>query len=342
MRVLVTGHNGYIGTILTPMLTAEGFEVVGLDTNWFADCRFGWEPPEVETIQKDYRDVEVHDFKGFDSVIHLANLSNDPLGDLYEDLTYDINHLASIRVAVLARQAGVRRFVFSSSCSTYGAGAGDDFLDENAEFNPVTAYGECKVRMERDLHQLADDVFSPVSLRNATAYGVSPRLRMDIVLNNLVGWAMTTGKVVLLSDGTPWRPIVHIEDISRAFVSVLKAPRDTIHNRAFNVGRTDSNYRILELAQIVAETVPGCEIEIAEGAGPDKRSYRVDCSRIENELPGFEAKWDARSGAKELYDAFREYGMDEAMFQGPLFVRLKHLQSMIDSKRMTTDLRWRR
>ena len=340
MRVLVTGHNGYIGTILTPMLTDEGFEVVGLDTNWFADCRFGWEPAEVETIEKDYRDVEVHDFKGFDSVIHLANLSNNPLGDLFVDLTHDINHLASVRLAVLAKQAGVRRFAFSSSCSTYGA-AGDGFLDELAEFNPVTPYGECKVLMERDLHDLAADEFSPISLRNATAYGVSPRLRLDLVLNNLVGWAMTTGKVVLLSDGTPWRPIVHIEDISRAFVAVLTAPRDTIHDRAFNVGRTDSNHRIRELADIVAETVPGCEVEIAEGAGPDKHSYRVDCSRIENELPGFEAKWDARSGARELYDAFREYGMDEAMFQGPLFVRLRHLQSLIDSKRMSKDLRWR-
>ena len=340
MRVLVTGHNGYIGTILTPMLTAAGFEVVGLDTNWFADCKFGWEAPEVETIEKDYRDVEVHDLKGFDSVIHLANLSNDPLGDLYKDLTYDMNHVSSSRLAILAKQAGVRRFVFSSSCSTYGA-AGDDFLDENADFNPVTPYGECKVLMERDLHELADDEFSPTSLRNATAYGVSPRLRMDLVLNNLVGWAMTTGKVVLLSDGTPWRPIVHIEDISRAFVAVLKAPREAIHNRAFNVGRTDNNYRIHELAEIVAETIPGCEVEIAEGAGPDKRSYRVDCSRIENELPGFKAEWDAHKGAQELYDAFREYGMDEAMFQGPMFVRLKHLQSMIDSKKMTTDLRWR-
>jgi len=340
MRVLVTGHNGYIGTVLTPMLTAEGFDVVGLDTNWFSDCKFGPQPPYVPEIVKDYRDVEVHDLKDFDAVIHLANLSNDPMGDMDAELTYDINHKASVRLAVLAKQAGVRRFVFSSSCSTYGQG-GDGFLDESAEFNPVTPYGESKVWVERDLHELAGERFSPVSLRNSTAYGVSPRLRLDLVLNNLVGWAMTTGKVVLLSDGTPWRPIVHIEDISRAFVAVLKAPREAIHDRAYNVGRTASNYRIRDLAEIVAETVPDCEVEIAEGAGPDKRTYRVDCSLIENELPGWEPQWDAYSGARELYEAYREHGLDEAMFQGPLYVRLKHLQGLIESGRMTTDLRWR-
>lgn len=338
MRVLVTGHNGYIGTVLTPMLTEEGFDVVGLDSNWFEDCEFGPQPEPVPTITKDYRDATVDDLRDFDAVLHLANLSNDPLGDLDAALTYEINHQASIRLAETAREVGVERFVFSSSCSTYGA-AGDDYLDETAEFHPVTPYGESKVWVERDLNPMATDEFSPTSLRNATAYGVSPRLRLDIVLNNLMAWAVCTGEVVLLSDGSPWRPMVHVEDICRAFIAVLKAPRETVHQEAYNVGSTDHNYRIRELAEIVGQ-VSGCKVSIAEGASPDKRTYRVDCSKIHRELLDFAPQWDAQRGARQLFEAYNEHGLDREAFEGPLYVRLRRLQELIDQGRIDDRLRW--
>jgi len=333
MKVLVTGHNGYIGTVLTPMLLAQGHEVTGLDANLFIECTFGEEPDfEITEIRKDIRDVQPEDVAGFDVIMHLAGLSNDPLGDLNPDLTYEINYRASVRLAEMAKQAGVLRFIFSSSCSNYGA-AGDDFLDENSPFNPVTPYGRSKVMVEQAVSKLADNDFSPTFLRNATAFGVSPRLRFDLVLNNLMAWAYTTGRVYLKSDGSPWRPIVHIEDISRAFIAAMNAPRELIHNRAFNVCRTQDNYRIRELAEIVAETVPGSRIDYAPDAGPDKRNYRVNCDRIVETLPGFEPRWDARKGAQELYEAYQRVGLGVDDYEGPRFRRLAHLQKLMQEGR---------
>lgn len=330
MRVLVTGHRGYIGTVLTPMLQAEGHEVTGLDSDLYERCTFepGGAMPEVPTILKDIRDVEVADFLGFDAVLHLAALSNDPLGNFRPQTTFSINFEGTLRVARAAKAAGVERFVFSSSCSNYGA-SGSDVINENGRFNPVTPYGESKVRSEQALAELADDHFSPSYLRSATAYGVSPRLRFDLVLNNLVAWAVTTGQIHMKSDGTPWRPIVHIDDIARAFCTVLAAPREAVHDQAFNVGVTEHNYQIREIAAIVAETVPGCEVSFADDAGPDPRSYRVDCEKICRVLPDFAPTWDPRKGARQLYDACLAQKLTLEEFEGPRFQRIGHVRKLI-------------
>jgi len=338
MRVLVTGHRGYIGTVMVPMLLGAGHDVVGLDSDLFEQCTFSPGIHCIPEMRVDLRDVRPTHLKGFDTVVHLAALSNDPLSDLNPEITYEINHGASVRLARLAKDAGVCRFLYSSSCSSYGK-AGDDLVDETADLHPITAYAISKVRVEQDVAKLADGRFSPTFLRNATAYGVSPRLRFDLVLNNLVAWAYAKGRVHIKSDGTPWRPIVHIEDISRAFLAVLTAPREVVHNQALNVGQTEENYRIRELAEIVQEVVPGSRIEYAKDGGPDPRCYRVDFGKIHRVLPEFKPQWTARRGAEELYAAYRNAGLVLDDCEGPRFKRIDHLKHLLATGQVDTTLR---
>ena len=338
MRVLVTGHCGYIGSVLVPILLCEGHEIVGLDSDLFERCTFTGTLADVPHVKKDIRDVNKTDLVGFDAIIHLAGLSNDPLGDYKPSLTEEINEKASIRLATLAKEVGVHRFLFASSCSNYGA-AGSDFLTETASFNPVTPYGLSKVNVEKAVSKLADNTFSPTFLRASTAYGLSPRLRFDLVLNNLIAWAFTSGRVYMKSDGTPWRPIVHVEDIARAYVSILNSPRELIHNEAFNIGATSENYQVRDLAEIVKDIVPNCRIEYAPDASPDLRCYRVDCTKMAKTIHGFKPQWTARRGAEQLYMAYNKVGLTIEDFEGEKFKRISHVTKLIADGLLDDSLR---
>lgn len=339
MRVLITGHNGYIGSVLAPMVRAAGHDVVGLDSFLFEGGTFGSDSATIDALRVDLRDIEVDDLRGFDAVMHLAALSNDPLGDVNPQCTFDINHIGSVRLARLAKEAGVSRLIFASSCSLYGV-AGDEMLTERAAFNPITPYGVTKVLFERDVSEIADENFSPTFLRNATAYGVSPRLRADVVVNNLVAVAYTTGEVLIQSDGTPWRPLVHIEDIARAFIAVLHAPRHLIHNQAFNVGRSEENYRVRDLGTLVEEVVPGSKVRYAEGGGPDPRCYRVDCSKLSRTLPEFQPQWTVRRGMEQLRDAFERYDLTREELFGDRYFRIKRIRALQTAGMLDDSLRW--
>jgi nucleoside-diphosphate-sugar epimerase len=339
MRVLVTGHDGYIGTVLVPMFREAGHDVVGLDSYLFSGCVFGEDTGLPTALAMDVRDVTPEHLAGFDAVVHLAAISNDPVGDLNPQVTLDINHHATILLASTAKTAGVQRFLFSSSCSLYGA-HGDDYLDESAEFLPVTPYGESKALSERDLRLLADDDFSPVYLRNATAYGVSPRLRGDLVVNNLTGFAFTTGKVFLKSDGSSWRPLVHIEDISRAFLAMLEAERDLIHDEAFNVGATDENYRIRDVAEMVQDVVPNSKLTVSDAAFNDPRNYRVNCDKLATRLPAAIPQWTVQRGIEQLHEAYRAQSLTLDELEGDRFMRIRHVQSLLDAGTLDASLRW--
>jgi nucleoside-diphosphate-sugar epimerase len=343
MRLLVTGVEGYIGALLVPILLNRGHDVVGLDTGFYRD---GWlysdnqsMPRFAPLINLDLRRVEPQHLQGIDAVVHLAELSNDPLGQNNPDNTYKINHQGSVHLAKLAKAAGAERFVYTSSCSVYGLGSGD-FLDETAPTNPQTAYANCKVNVERDLSKIADDSFSPVFLRNATAFGPSPRMRFDIVLNNLTAWAWTTKRIVMTSDGTPWRPLVHVLDICHAIACAVEAPQQAVHNQVFNVGQNSDNYRVREIAEIVASSFPGCELSIGSSAG-DNRSYRVSFDKIHSQLPGFACQWDARKGAEQLREIYQRIDMPKEIFDYRAFTRLKQLEYLIRTNQIDDDFYWR-
>ena len=342
MKIFVTGVEGYIGVLLVPMLRSRGHAVVGLDCGYYRD---GWlysdrkqYPGFSETINKDLRHIKESDLEGFDAIVHLAELSNDPLGQNNPENTYKINHGGSVNLAKLAKNVGITRFVYTSSCSVYGAGTGD-FLTEASELNPQTAYAECKIKVEKDVGEMADDDFSPTFLRNATAYGASPRMRFDIVLNNLSALAWTTNTIAMTSDGTPWRPLVHVEDICQAIVCSLEAPREAIHNQIFNVGHNEDNYQIREIATITGDAFPGCNVTFGDSGG-DTRSYRVSFDKISSTLPNFKCNWDARKGAEQLYDIFQRIDMADETFKFRAFTRLKQLEFLIRTKQIDEEFYW--
>jgi nucleoside-diphosphate-sugar epimerase len=342
MRVLVTGHHGYLGSVTAPALQQAGHEVVGVDARLYRGCDLG--RPNRAAVQgrtMDIRDVRTNDLRGFDAVVHLAALSNDPLGDFDPELTREVNFRASVRLAEAARDAGVRRFVFASSCSMYGAADTERGIDESAPLAPLTAYAESKVHSEQAIRELAGDEFTPVFMRNATAFGASPRIRLDVVLNNLVAWGVTTGSIRILSDGTPWRPLVHVADIATATAAILEAPRSVVHNEAFNIGRNDQNYQVGELAEIVATVVPGTSVEFAGRGDPDPRSYRVDFGKFARAFPETHLSWTAHDGALEIASALRQANVTREIFESDRFVRLRRLRSLLEEGRIDDSLRWR-
>jgi nucleoside-diphosphate-sugar epimerase len=339
MKVLVTGTEGYLGSLVAPLLMERGHEVTGVDTGFYkAGWLYNGTDKTAKTLNKDIRHITAEDLQGMDAIVHMAELSNDPTGQLSPNITYDINHKGSVRLAELAKQAGVRRFIYMSSCSVYGVATEGD-VTEDSPVNPQTAYAECKTLVERDVTQMADDSFSPTFMRNATAFGASPRMRFDIVLNNLAGYAWTTQEIKMTSDGTPWRPLVHALDIGKSIACALEAPRDIVHNQVFNVGDTANNYRVKEVAEIIAEVFTGCKLSFGSN-GADNRSYRVSFEKINAQLPGFKCDWDARRGAQQLYNLFKQIDMTQEVFESRGFTRLKQLEYLIRTQQIDKDFFW--
>jgi len=341
MRVVLTGYAGYIGSVMTRMLEERGHAVSGIDALFFEGCDFGKlriPVPQSGWLKGDTRNFSSSVLEGVDAIIHLAALSNDPMGELNPELTDEINHRATVRLAEKAIERGVERFIFSSSCSMYGIAPGDSMLTEESQMNPITAYAKSKVDSERDLLAMTSPKFSPTFMRNATAYGISPGMRMDLVVNNLTGWAFTTKKIKIMSDGTPWRPLVHVEDICRAFIAALEAPTEKVRGKAFNVGMNGENYQIKDIAETVGRIVPDCEIELMNVAPADQRTYRVDFSRIESELPGFKPEWKLEKGIRQLYETFSEEGLTYDDFTSEKFTRLAHLKKLIEKNILDQQL----